>query len=84
VGGFWSVDRKFAHMPPDSFELPTESVNRRWIALGSEELVYQARYDVRAQRKARRPVVRLLPLEPSTFEKRFVIQNVQRRPNLTE
>jgi hypothetical protein len=84
VRGLRSVGRKFLDMPPDRLELPTEAISGLVVFLESQQLIDETRHDIRAERQTRGRVVRLLALEAGTLEKRFVRQNVRRRPNLTE
>ena len=65
-------------------ELPPESIDGTLVRFGSEELIYKTSNNICAQRQPGGPVVLLLPLEPSTLEEGLVIEDVCRRPDLTE
>jgi hypothetical protein len=84
VSGLGRIGGKLVYMPPDGFELPTEAVDRLGVGLSREYLIYKARDDITAERKPRRRVVLLLSLEPSALEKGLMIEDVRRRPYLTE
>jgi hypothetical protein len=72
------VTGELADVPPYSFELPAEAFELLVVVLQHQQLVDQTRYDVRAERKPRRPLALLLALEPGTLEERFMVESIRR------
>jgi hypothetical protein len=84
MSSFGRIGWQLINVPAHGFELPTEAVDAAVVILYREQLIYKSSNDIGAKRKSRRPVVLLLPLEPSALEKWLMTENVRRRPNLTE
>jgi hypothetical protein len=85
VCGFRGFARKLLHVPANCFQLPGKAIATGGVIPAQrEQLIYQARNNIRAKRKPRRRVLLLLPLEPSALEEWLMTENVRRRPNLTE
>jgi hypothetical protein len=84
MGFLWRINWKVADVSPHCLELPTKALGSFGVVGERQQLIDQTGDDIGAERKTRAPIVRLLALEPGTLEKRFVRQDVRRRPNLTE